>query len=74
MKCSCPRRPQLVTGVELEEILLKGELNEQVLREMREAGAYDALADSLDDVIARIEGRPAAKKTKTAYSSTPSSS
>lgn len=51
-----------------------GGLNEQVLREMREAGAYDALADSLDDVIARIEGRPAAKKTKTAYSSTPSSS
>ena len=37
---------------------------------MTEAGAYDALADSLDNCLARIEARPAPAKKKRPYSST----
>ena len=47
-----------------------GGLNEQVIREQREAGAYAALSDSLDGCLARIQGQPATKKRKTPYSST----
>mmetsp|Transcript_18451 Transcript_18451/g.47312 ORF Transcript_18451/g.47312 Transcript_18451/m.47312 type:complete len:299 (+) Transcript_18451:3-899(+) len=46
-----------------------GGLNEQVIREMTEAGAYTALADSLDNCLARIEARPAPARTKRPYSS-----
>jgi pyrroline-5-carboxylate reductase len=46
-----------------------GGLNEQILREMTEAGTYSALHDSLDGALARIEGRPATKKRKNPYSS-----
>lgn len=59
------------TFASLVEEQTPGGLNEQVLREMREAGASLALRDSLDDVLARIEGRPAAARARTAYSSSP---
>uniref|UniRef100_A0A6V2T9N2 Pyrroline-5-carboxylate reductase catalytic N-terminal domain-containing protein n=1 Tax=Emiliania huxleyi TaxID=2903 RepID=A0A6V2T9N2_EMIHU len=59
------------TFASLVEEQTPGGLNEQVLREMREAGASLALRDSLDDVLARIEGRPAAARERTAYSSSP---
>ena len=39
-----------------------GGLNEQVLREMGEAGTWKALSDSMDGALARIEGRPAPKR------------
>ena len=35
-----------------------GGLNEQVVREMKEAGFFDVLTDSLDGALARVEGRP----------------
>ena len=47
-----------------------GGINEQVIREMTEAGAYTALSDSLDGVLARIEARPPPKRTKRPYEST----
>ena len=47
-----------------------GGLNEQVLREMGEAGTWAALSDSMDGALARIEGRPAPKRQKRAYEST----
>jgi len=31
---------------------------------------YDALSDSLDGILARVEGRPAPQRQKTKYSST----
>jgi len=46
-----------------------GGLNEQVIREMSEAGAYSALSDSLDNCLARIEARPPPKRSKRPYSS-----
>jgi pyrroline-5-carboxylate reductase len=46
-----------------------GGLNEQVIREMTEAGAYTALSDSLDNILARIEARPAPVRSTTPYSS-----
>lgn len=46
-----------------------GGLNEQILREMTEAGAYAALNDSLDGALARIEGQPRAQKRKRPYTS-----
>ena len=46
-----------------------GGLNEQVIREMTEAGTYAALSDSLDNCLARIEGRPNPARTKRPYSS-----
>lgn len=46
-----------------------GGLNEQILREMTEAGAYAALTDSLDGALARIEGQPRAQKRKRPYTS-----
>ncbi len=48
-----------------------GGLNEQVMREMTEAGAYDALRDALDGALARIEGEPRPKRQKSAYTSRP---
>lgn len=47
-----------------------GGLNEQVIREMTEAGAYAALSDSLDGVIARIQAKEAPKRKKRPYEST----
>ena len=47
-----------------------GGLNEQVIREMTEAGTYSALSDSLDNCLARIEARPAPQRNKRPYSST----
>jgi len=47
-----------------------GGLNEQVLRELTEAGAYKALSDSLDGALARIQQREAPKLKKSPYSST----
>ena len=35
-----------------------GGINEQVVRELTEAGAYRALDDTLDGILARIEGQP----------------
>eukprot|EP00320_Phaeocystis_rex_P003242 CAMPEP_0119085752 /NCGR_PEP_ID=MMETSP1178-20130426/135007_1 /TAXON_ID=33656 /ORGANISM="unid sp, Strain CCMP2000" /LENGTH=266 /DNA_ID=CAMNT_0007068839 /DNA_START=113 /DNA_END=913 /DNA_ORIENTATION=- len=46
-----------------------GGLNEQVLRELTEAGAYKALSDSLDGALARIQQREARKLKKRPYSS-----
>jgi len=46
-----------------------GGLNEQVIRELTEAGSFAALADSLDGALARIEGRERPKRTKRPYSS-----
>ena len=46
-----------------------GGLNEQVVRELTEAGAFDALSDSLDGVLARVQARPPPKRTKRPYSS-----
>ena len=34
-----------------------GGLNEQVVREMREAGCFQAMSDALEGCSARIEGR-----------------
>mgnify|MGYP006180581059 CR=1 FL=1 len=48
-----------------------GGLNEQVVRELTEAGCYDALADSLDGCLARVTGAARAKRQRTAYSSKP---
>jgi hypothetical protein len=36
---------------------------------MTEAGAYTALSDSLDGILARVEGRPAPQKRKRPYES-----
>ena len=46
-----------------------GGLNEQILREMTEAGAYAALNDSLDGALARIEGQPLQARSSSALSS-----
>jgi len=62
-------RPLPHTFQHLVDEQTKGGLNEQVIREMREAGAYAALSDSLDGCLARIQGRTAAKKRKNPYSS-----
>ena len=55
---------------ELVDEQTPGGLNEQVLREMTEAGAYTALHDSLDGCLARIQAQPAPKRNKRPYSST----
>ena len=57
------------TFEELVEEQTPGGLNEQVIREMTEAGTYAALSDSLDNCLARIEGRPNPARTKRPYSS-----
>ena len=54
---------------ELVEEQTPGGLNEQIVREMTEAGAYVALHDSLDGAIARINGTPRANKRKRPYTS-----
>jgi pyrroline-5-carboxylate reductase len=54
---------------ELVEEQTPGGINEQVVREFTEGGVYDALSDSLDGILARIEGRPAPKRQKIKYSS-----
>ena len=46
-----------------------GGINEQVVRELTEAGAYRALDDTLDGILARIEGRPRPEKRKRPYES-----
>mmetsp|Transcript_23130 Transcript_23130/g.74904 ORF Transcript_23130/g.74904 Transcript_23130/m.74904 type:complete len:329 (+) Transcript_23130:3422-4408(+) len=60
-------------GVETFDHLVKeqtpGGINEQVVRELTEAGAYTALSDSLDGILARVEGRPAPQKRKRPYQS-----
>jgi len=61
--------PHEHTFEELVHEQTPGGLNEQVIREMTEAGAYSALTDSLDGALARIEGRPAPKRAKRPYSS-----
>ena len=48
-----------------------GGLNEQVVREMTEAGAYAALGDALDGCLARVEARARPAKRKRPYSSEP---
>ena len=47
-----------------------GGLNEQVIRELTQAGVYTALTDSLDGVLARVEQRDAPKLKKRKYEST----
>jgi len=49
---------------------VKGGLNEQVIRELTEAGAFSALSDSLDGCLARFEGRARPNLRKRPYSST----
>jgi len=51
---------------ELVDEQTPGGLNEQIIREMREAGADDSLATALDGALARIEGteRPAKRVKK----------
>ena len=39
------------------------------MRELTEAGAYRALDDTLDGILARIEGRPRPEKRKRPYES-----
>eukprot|EP00928_Gymnodinium_smaydae_P097263 TRINITY_DN8764_c1_g7_i1.p2 TRINITY_DN8764_c1_g7~~TRINITY_DN8764_c1_g7_i1.p2 ORF type:complete len:299 (+),score=75.41 TRINITY_DN8764_c1_g7_i1:104-898(+) len=46
-----------------------GGLNEQVIRELTEAGLWNALQDSMDGCLARIEGRPAPARKTTPYES-----
>ena len=55
---------------ELVEEQTAGGINEQVVREFTEGGVYDALSDSLDGILARVEGRPEPKRQKSKYSST----
>jgi pyrroline-5-carboxylate reductase len=55
---------------ELVQEQTAGGINEQVVREFTEGGVYDALSDSLDGILARVEGRPAPQRQKTKYSST----
>jgi pyrroline-5-carboxylate reductase len=59
------------TFKELVEEQTPGGINEQVVREFTEAGVYDALNDSLDGILARVEGRTEPKRNKVKYSSTP---
>ena len=47
-----------------------GGINEQVVRELTEAGAFAALGDSLDGILARIEARAPPKRATRPYSST----
>jgi len=63
------RNPSAHTFDELVSEQTAGGLNEQVVRELTEAGAFTALTDSLDGALARIEGRPAPKRNKRPYSS-----
>merc|ERR1712110_246787 len=46
---------------ELVEEQTPGGINEQVVREFTEGGVYDALKDSLDVVLSRVEAREAPK-------------
>ena len=48
-----------------------GGINEQVVRELTEAGNFAALKDSLDGILARVQGRKAVALKKTPYASTP---
>ena len=57
------------TFQELVDEQTPGGLNEQVVRELTEAGMYTAMSDSLDGCLARIEGRSAPKRSKRPYSS-----
>ena len=41
----------------------------QVVRELTEAGAFTALTDALDGVLARVEGRERPAKRKRPYTS-----
>jgi len=54
---------------ELVDEQTPGGLNEQVIREMTEAGAYAALTDSLDGVLARIQHKERKNLKKRPYSS-----
>ena len=55
---------------ELVDEQTPGGLNEQVLRELTDAGSWTALQDAMDGCLARIEARPAPKKRKRPYEST----
>lgn len=46
-----------------------GGLNEQVVRELTEAGSWDALGDSLDGCLARVTATPRPNKRKSPYAS-----
>lgn len=64
-------KPTTHTFEELVAEQTPGGLNEQVIREMTEAGAYAALDDCLDAVLARVEARPRAELTKRSYDASP---
>jgi len=55
---------------ELVEEQTPGGVNEQVIRELTEGGAFAALTDSLDGVLARIEQRRPPAKRRRPYEST----
>ena len=54
---------------ELVDEQTPGGINEQVVRELTEAGTYSALTDSLDNILARIEARPKPNRKKRPYES-----
>jgi len=58
------------TFQELIDEQVTGGLNEQVIRELSEAGAFSALGDSLDGCLARFEGTPRPNLRKRPYTST----
>jgi len=64
---SADPHPQTFEGLIEEQT--QGGLNEQVIRQMTEAGTYTALADALDACLARIEARPAPILKKRPYAS-----
>jgi len=57
------------TFAELVDEQTPGGLNEQVVRELTESGAFSALTDALDGVLARVEGRERPAKRKRPYTS-----
>ena len=65
----CGRRVFPDHADELVHEQTPGGINEQVVRELTEAGAYRALDDTLDGILARIEGRPRPEKRKRPYES-----
>ena len=62
--------PGVQTFEHLVDEQTPGGINEQVVRELTEAGAFAALTDSLDGVLARVEARPAPNRKKRPYEST----
>ena len=69
MACSSAGAPDSATPTadSFEHLVAEqtpGGVNEQVVRELTEAGVYTAMADSLDNVLARIEARAKPPKKK----------